>query len=157
MFQSPWWIKPSCLLTCRLALSMLTTILVSSHCTLRPTLRAAGCSSGSPFSQGRSSREGGRGRDAGKGKGRPERREAAPAAGWGLESRRMESSGGNMLSRGSTTSGSHTQLEAQKAEFTGGEITQDHNCKTMFQCHASFSVRTVKCALLILNKNISRC
>lgn len=100
-----------CLLTCRLCLSMLTTILVSSHCTLRPTLRTPCCSSGSPFSQGRSSREEGRGMAAGKGKGRPERREAtpapAPAPGWGLESRRMESSGGNMLSRGSTTSGSH--------------------------------------------------
>ncbi len=125
-----------CPLTCRLSLSMLTTILVSSHCTLRPTFRVPWCSSGSLFSQGRSSREEGRGRwdrrsdtGGGKGKGKPERREAAPGPGWGLESRRMGSSGGNMLSRGSTTPGNHTWLKAHDADFTGREITQDYDHK----------------------------
>ncbi|TNN72847.1 hypothetical protein EYF80_016958 [Liparis tanakae] len=100
---------------------MLTTILVSSHCTLRPTLRGPCCSSGSPCSpcsQGRPPRgeEGSerKGRPAaaggGKGKGRAERRAAAPALAWGPESRRMKSSGGRMLSIGSTTSGRHTRM-----------------------------------------------
>lgn len=65
------------IITCRLSLLMLTTILDSSHCTLRPTFRGRWCSSGSRLSHGRSSRWEGRGRDGGKGKGRLERREAA--------------------------------------------------------------------------------
>lgn len=105
-------------LTSRLSLLIVTTILVSSHCTLRSTLRPPWCSSGAPFPQGPSSREEGWGTGGGKGKGRPECREAAPAPGWGLEPRRIDSSGGKMLSRGSTTSESHKLLEAHEVDFT---------------------------------------
>lgn len=140
--QDPWWIKSCCPLTCRLSLSMVTTILVSSHCTLRPTLWMPWCSSGSPWPQGRSSSAGDMG--GGKEKGRSERRETAPA--WAPESRRMESSGGNVLSRGSTKSASCTWLESHRADFIGREITQDYNYKT----HAGSSIRTVKCAILYI-------
>lgn len=95
------------IITCRLSLLMLTTILDSSHRTLRPTLGPRWCSSGSRPPHGRSSRWEGRGRDGGKGKGRLERREEASGRERGSELRRMDSSGGNMLSRGSTGSVGH--------------------------------------------------
>lgn len=53
-----------------------------------------------------------------------------------------------MLSRGSTTSGSHTLSEPHEADFTGREITQGYDYKSISQCHTSFFMRTEKCAML---------
>lgn len=147
LLGSLWWITLCCPLTCRLSLSMLTTILVSSHCTLRPTLRTPCCSSGPSFSHIRLSKEEGSGEKGrpsemggGKGKGKLERREAVPAPGWGLESCMMERSGGNMLSRGSTTSGSHAKLQPCEVDFTGKKTAQDNGYKTIL----TITVKTVK-------------
>ena len=93
------------LLTFRVSFSMLTTILVSSHCTLWAMWTSWCSSRASGFSQGRLLNEGGGSSGGGNGKGRLER---APSPGWGLVCRRMENSGGNMLCAGSTTSGWHS-------------------------------------------------
>lgn len=36
-----------------------------------------------------------------------------------------------MLSRGSTTAGSHTWVEAHEADFTGRELTRGYDYKTI--------------------------
>lgn len=103
-------IRKSSWLTFRDSFSMLTTILVSSHCTLWPMLRASWWSSASVFSQGRLWKEGEKSTGGGNGKGRLERPETAPSPGRGSVCRRMNRSGGNMLFVGSTTTGWHSYL-----------------------------------------------
>lgn len=90
------------LLTLRVSFSMLTTILVSSHCTLWAT------SWWSSSSQERLLREGRKPSGGTNGNGRLER---APSPGWGLVWRSMNISGGNMLSAGSATSKWHKQIK----------------------------------------------
>lgn len=95
------------LLTFRVSFSMLTTILVSSHCTLW-AMGTSWLSSRSAFSQERLLREGRKSSGGGNRNGRLER---APSPGWGLLWRRMDNSGGNMLSAGSATSKWHKQIK----------------------------------------------
>lgn len=55
-----------------------------------------------------------------------------------------------MLSRGSTTSGSHTWLEAHEADFTGWGIAQSYDYKTISKFQASFSIS--KWSILVIKK-----